>query len=1233
MMSDLYFAEPQWLRALWLLPALLAFVYWLAWRGDFALARFLSARMQQPLVNRLSVARRRLQWACWSFSIAGLLVALARPQYGLTFQATPKLGAQIIFCLDVSKSMLAEDTVPNRLDRAKAEIADLLTYLRGDQVGLIAFAGRAAVLCPLTPDYGFFRLILDEAGPQSVGRGGTRLEEPIRKALQGFRTETDVSRVLFLITDGEDHDSHPLDASRAAAERGIKILSIGFGDEAGSELFVRDPATGARTQVRDATGRPVVTRLDGQTLREIALATDGVYIPAATGALDLKSIYDAHIAPMVRGTGDARGHAQRKDAFQWLILASFVSLFVSILAGSGSAPEARVSATLLPSLKKAAAVALMIALQPILVGAQPPSPALQDSIEPEPSSLDNPAPGKEPADPRDLYNLALTYLSSDLDRAERMLISARQQAGTDGDVRFRCSYNLGVLDAARAEQLLPDDPQDSLQKLQRAADWFRDAARLRPDHGDSRHNLDVILRRALELSDSLARKDERDLTQRLDALIESQRAIVNSLRPVVDQVGTEQNPDSPETVERWRSEFRQLALQQRKLLAEGQSVAQAARDEHSNLAAKPQNDRTPKEQLRIAQLDRLLEFTSRAEQRVGQAHSQLRRRQAARAFRRAASGLVEWKRARDQLRQPLEILDVLLADGSSMIELTRQRANGTPGQSAGQLAAWLDAEYLHDDAASFQERLGEFVELLRHALPDDSSAPSGPSTAEQVAKVQEERQFAEQVREALPMFDQAKANMQNALEQLADDHCGQALELEMQTLLELRNARELFLDLRGVIELAFARQQLVEQLLQSILPGEVDSGAPESTSEGPSQVDLPPEQRDQLLKLLKEVQSENQSRTVRLAKMLEEEIRKTETSAPNDGDAEKAAATPGSQAASDAQTRNDTTIELQRLEIARELTATARQEIRLALESLELPSSEEAAHPPPADGDRAHADAPATDVPRLNGPAAARPHVTSATQALRELRRLFFSVIEHLRETAQRQSKLNDDTEQAIVARGLDESATTDSQNSQRDDLRRFGPLIHRQQELQSIAMQISGALDEQASQTTSQPAMAPQASAPQRSGTDTDPQVDAAESTRKLQEAAAFVREATEAMGAARQHLDDAAHTDDADRDPARFQEGRTSQDQALQKLIEALRRLQPPQSQDPKQDPQSGQDQQQQQQQQQQDQQKDQQDASSPASDPARLLQKLRDREAQRRKDREKRQRGGQDPVDKDW
>jgi Ca-activated chloride channel family protein len=240
-----------------------------------------------------------------------MVLALMRPQWGMRFVATPRVGAEIMIALDVSRSMLADDAKPSRLERAKAEIADLLAYLDQDHVGLIAFAGRASVLSPMTPDRSFLRLVLDGAGPHSVSRGGTSLAEPIQKAVAGLGEPGPAQRALILITDGEDHDSFALDAAKQAAEAGIRIIAIGFGDEAGSRIYVTDPDTGARTLLRDGDGNPVVSRLDGDMLREIALVTDGAYIPAGTGVLDLRSIYQEHIAGLTRSQLDARGRTIR----------------------------------------------------------------------------------------------------------------------------------------------------------------------------------------------------------------------------------------------------------------------------------------------------------------------------------------------------------------------------------------------------------------------------------------------------------------------------------------------------------------------------------------------------------------------------------------------------------------------------------------------------------------------------------------------------------------------------------------------------------------------------------------------------------------------------------------------------------------------------------------------------------------------------------------------------------
>lgn len=335
-LGDITFVNPSFLHFVWLAVGLVALLWWLDARGAGALARFVSPIMQRRLAMRLSLERRVARSVFILLCLLLGIAALMRPQTPGATEAlsASRVSADIMVVLDVSRSMLADDAAPTRLGRAKAEVADMASKLRGHRFGLVAFAGRAAVLAPLTPDYSFFRMILDGANTRSVSRGGTAIGAAITKAIAGFDEGTG-AKLIVLITDGEDHDSFPMDAAREALEAGVRIVAVGFGSEQGSQITLIDPDTGARSVLADRDGTPVTSRLDGELLRDIAQTTEGAYVPAGTAALDMESIVREHIKPLVRDADDnATVRTIPREYYQWLIIGSLACLFIAVILGA-----------------------------------------------------------------------------------------------------------------------------------------------------------------------------------------------------------------------------------------------------------------------------------------------------------------------------------------------------------------------------------------------------------------------------------------------------------------------------------------------------------------------------------------------------------------------------------------------------------------------------------------------------------------------------------------------------------------------------------------------------------------------------------------------------------------------------------------------------------------------------------------------------------------------------------
>ena len=281
-----YLAQSQYLLLLLLIP-----LFFVAYALRLRLRRRRLARFGDPrLVNRLMPdastgkgwLKLSLLAAAWFFFVIGL----ARPQLGARLKEHQTQGVEVMIALDVSNSMLAEDYSPNRLERSKLAISRLVDRLQGDRIGLVVFAGESFVQLPITADYVSAKIFLGSIDTGSVPIQGTDLAAALMASARSFSTQSERSRAIILITDGEDHEGEALEAAKAIAEQGIRIYCIGVGSPQGKPI----PKNGSL--MKDAGGDIVVTRLDEEILQEIAGIGQGKYVRAGNSEFGLNPIID-----------------------------------------------------------------------------------------------------------------------------------------------------------------------------------------------------------------------------------------------------------------------------------------------------------------------------------------------------------------------------------------------------------------------------------------------------------------------------------------------------------------------------------------------------------------------------------------------------------------------------------------------------------------------------------------------------------------------------------------------------------------------------------------------------------------------------------------------------------------------------------------------------------------------------------------------------------------------------
>ena len=324
------FANPVALYSLILIPAGIVFFYLVfRWKKN-ALAKFGNLELVQKLTAGLSRKRQYLKVAFLLVSLLFLIIALARPQIGTRLEEVQREGVDVVVAVDVSLSMNAKDVPPTRLEKAKHEVGELLKQLRGDRVGIVAFAGDAFMHCPLTLDYGAAKLFLDALEPGVIPDPGTAIDRAMEVSMRAFESAERKYKVLILITDGENHGGKIEPLIEQAEREGVVVYTVGIGSPEGVPIPVFDEYGRQTGFKQDRSGEVVMTKLDEVSLEKIALQTGGKYYRATGAEQELEKIYE-EISGMEKKELGAVRFTQYEDRYQFFLAISILFLILEIV--------------------------------------------------------------------------------------------------------------------------------------------------------------------------------------------------------------------------------------------------------------------------------------------------------------------------------------------------------------------------------------------------------------------------------------------------------------------------------------------------------------------------------------------------------------------------------------------------------------------------------------------------------------------------------------------------------------------------------------------------------------------------------------------------------------------------------------------------------------------------------------------------------------------------------------
>jgi len=480
-----------------------------------ALKHFAAPHLLEMLTANVSVGLRSVKRWLFALVIVLCLVALARPQAGFRWQEVKRKGIDILFAIDTSKSMLAQDVNPDRLTRAKLAVTDLVEKLQGDRVGLIAFAGSSFLQSPLTLDYDAFRQSLDALDTGIIPKGGTDIATAIREAESAFSLGGQNHKILVILTDGEDLEANGIAAAKQAAKNGMRIFTVGVGSS-GGELIPIPGESGGIDFLKDAQGKPVKSKLDDSTLRKIAEAAGGSYEPLGRQGEGLDTLYERTLSQIPKQELSSRMNKIYTERFQWpLALAVLLLVIESMLGDRRSARKLKFEISKLKWARAAGAFVLLALAAPAWASPQSAEKAYQSGKFPEAVSDYKAAAEKNPGKPELVFNTgAAAYKSGAF--AEAAAAFQKSMKTDQVELQQQAFYNLGNTQYRIGQQTEKTKPEQTIQAWQQALGSYESAMGLRKDDADAKFNYEFVKKKLEELQKQQEQEKKQDQKDQKD---------------------------------------------------------------------------------------------------------------------------------------------------------------------------------------------------------------------------------------------------------------------------------------------------------------------------------------------------------------------------------------------------------------------------------------------------------------------------------------------------------------------------------------------------------------------------------------------------------------------------------------------------------------------------------------------------------------------------------------------